>query len=103
MAREVLRKGNYGTMLKSLARLLKRAFGGAPRTGVASLHEDDAPIYESLAMTEELRDALFPKTPRMVSAIFDRPPPLGRQPAATPEQPPGERPAGGGPAFPIIF
>jgi hypothetical protein len=29
-------------------------------------------------MTDELREALFPKSPQMISAVFDRPAPLSR-------------------------
>jgi hypothetical protein len=57
------------------------------------------PFDESLAMTEELQQALFPKTTQMVSAIFDRPPPLERRPASPPPAPA----AGRGSSFPIIF
>jgi len=60
--------------------------------------DDTAPIYKELAMTEELREALFPKTPQMVSAIFDRPPPLKRPPETPP--PPAASDEG---SFPIIF
>ena len=66
-------------MLKHLANLLKRkpAKAPAPKLDDASV-DDTAPIFEGLAMTEELRDALFPKQPQMISAIFDRPAPLQR-------------------------
>ena len=61
--------------------------------------DETAAIFESLAMTDELRDALFPKTPRMVSAIFDRPAPLVRPT----QSPSGPSQSSGGNAFPIIF
>ena len=94
-------------MLKLLARVLKRAFGGSsPQAASSAPVQDDenAPIYESLAMTEELHDALFPKTPQMVSAIFDRPAPLDRREGSSqsPVQA-AQAPAGRGGAFPIIF
>jgi len=90
-------------MMKLFATLLSRKPMGAP--GRKALSPDDdpeaesAPVFEGLAMTEELREALFPKTPQMVSAIFDRPAPLTRAPlsAAMPS------PASGGRGFPIIF
>jgi len=63
-------------MLKLFASLLKRK-PAAPAVGDA-LADDAAPIFEGLAMTAELREALFPTTPRMISAIFDRPAPLDR-------------------------
>jgi hypothetical protein len=40
--------------------------------GHGAVKDENTPIYQSLAMTEELRDALFPKSPQMVSAIFER-------------------------------
>ena len=40
--------------------------------------DDTTTIFESLAMTDELREALFPKSAQMISAIFDRPAPLQR-------------------------
>jgi hypothetical protein len=51
------------------------------------LEDGSDQVYQSLAMTEELREALFPTAPRMVSAIFERPapaPPASHAPAATP-------------------
>lgn len=77
MARQVL--GSKGEMLKFLASMLKRkpAAPGSPGIG-DGLADDAAPIFEGLAMTAELREALFPTTPRMISAIFDRPAPLDR-------------------------
>ncbi len=69
-------------MFKSLANILMpKAAEPAPVTAPAKVeHEipevikdDNAPIYQSLAMTEEMREALFPTNPRMVSAIFERP------------------------------
>jgi len=65
-------------MLKRLATLFKRKPVPVPDDSA----DDIAPIFEGLAMTEELRDALFPKTPQMISAIFDRPAPLQRPSAA---------------------
>jgi hypothetical protein len=63
-------------MFESLASLLrtrtpevKTATAPAP----AEADEDVAPIYQELAMTDELREALFPKASKMVSTIFDRP------------------------------
>ncbi len=92
-------------MLKLLARVLKGTFGIMSRTRRSSADEDEiAPIYESLAMTDELREALFPKTPQMVSAIFDRPAPLDRRRgAATPVAAPAQYAGTSGRAFPIIF
>jgi hypothetical protein len=49
-------------------------------------------------MTEELRDALFPKSSQMISAIFDRPAPLQRPSAGV-----GYSPASGSGDFPIIL
>ena len=40
--------------------------------------DETAAIFESLAMTDELREALFPKSSQMISAVFDRPAPLSR-------------------------
>jgi len=57
-------------MLKLLASLLKRIRRN--RRGPAIAKDENAAIYESLAMTEELREALFPKRQQMVSAIFER-------------------------------
>jgi len=60
--------GQWATvMFKALTSILKK---WAP--GIPSARSDEMPIYESLAMTEELREALFPTTPQMVSTIFDR-------------------------------
>ena len=69
-------------MLKSLASMLmKKPADPAPQTPAAPAPSHDAPklvkdentpIYQSLAMTEEMREALFPTTPQMVSAIFER-------------------------------
>jgi hypothetical protein len=67
-------------MLKSLASMLKKKSPDppeqtpAPCARRAEIVDEATPIYKSLAMTEELRDALFPKTQQMVSAIFERPP-----------------------------
>ena len=94
-------------MLKLLARVLKRLFGGTSPQATSSApvqDEETAPIFESLAMTEELQEALFPKTPQMVSAIFDRPAPLDRGKGSSqgPVQA-AQAPMGRGRAFPIIF
>ena len=85
-------------MFKSLATLLRRK--PEEETPPANpVPDEQAPIYKELAMTDELRDALFPKTPQMVSAIFERSqPPLNRPPAA-----PAPPPASDGGPFPIIF
>jgi len=90
-------------MLKSLASLLWKKpeetppAKAAPRRAPRVVADEHTPIYQSLAMTEELREALFPKTPRMMSAIFDRPlTPLTRPLAA---QAP---PAASGDGYPII-
>lgn len=70
-------------MLTTLAKLLRKKLRGDAAPAVP----EESAIYESLAMTEELREALFPTTPRMVSAIFERPlPPLTR-PRDTPSGP----------------
>jgi hypothetical protein len=63
-------------MLKFFASLLKRK--PVPSGIGDDLADDAAPIFEGLTMTPELREALFPTTPRMISAIFDRPAPLDR-------------------------
>jgi hypothetical protein len=64
-------------MLKFLATLLNRMSSGddlkAARKATEDEEEVHAEVFESLAMTDELREALFPKTTQMVSAIFDRP------------------------------
>ena len=87
-------------MLKFLANLLRRKPPEQVAPGNGVIADEQTPIYEELAMTEELHEALFPKTPQMVSAIFDRPlPPLGRRPNA-PTAPP---PTSDGGSFPIIF
>jgi hypothetical protein len=94
-------------MLKSLANLLRSKFAGARSKKGASgdadpLVDDTAPIFEGLAMTDELREALFPKQTQMVSAIFDRPPPLERPhqaPAPAPMQSSGS--GGGGFSIPL--
>ena len=83
-------------MLKFISKLLKERAGSGKRSGADPLDDNNtAPIYESLAMTDELREALFPITPQMVSAIFDRPAPLNR-----PQAPSPARSEAG---FPIIF
>jgi len=87
-------------MFKSLASMLRRKPGpDGPSGQPAAVRDETAPIFEGLAMTEELRDALFPKTPRMISAVFDRPAPLDRPPISVPQ---GSAPSSSG-GFPIIF
>jgi len=78
--------------------LFATLFGRKPSAPAAVVADETTPIFEGLAMTEELRDALFPKTPQMISAIFDRPAPLQR-PSITqaPPQAPVSR------DFPVIF
>jgi hypothetical protein len=49
--------------------------------------DETTPIYQSLAMTDEMREALFPKMPQMVSAIFERPESSHPSPAAEPHAP----------------
>jgi hypothetical protein len=85
-------------MLKYLVTLLKK---GSRRARRGSRADEVTPIFESLAMTEELREALFPTQSRMVSAIFDRPSPMTRNPAYVP--PPARTPAAGERPFPILF
>ncbi len=46
---------------------------GAPARA-AAIQDEESSAFETLAMTDELRQVLFPKSPRMVSTIFDRPP-----------------------------
>jgi len=58
-------------MFKSFASLLRRKPVEEPAP-VDPAADEQAPIYKELAMTDELREALFPKSPKMVSAIFDR-------------------------------
>ena len=92
-------------MLKSLANTISKMFAALPwRWGALgkreALRDESAPIYESLAMTDELREALFPTTPQMVSAIFDRPAPLERRQEF---EAPATAPSQGGRPFPIIF
>lgn len=90
-------------MLKLLSKLLKRKPAKARTPGLKDdLADDTAPIFEGLAMTEELRDALFPKSPQMISAIFDRPAPLNRPPI-TPGPPVGSNSGGGSRDFPILM
>ncbi len=95
-------------MLKFLASVLRGKSEGRPRAPLVSpqqeaIPDESAPIFESLAMTEELRDALFPKSPQMVSAIFDRPAPLGRRPAGSPPPAAAQSPPSPGQSFPFIF
>ena len=48
---------------------------------------EHGPIYQSLAMTAEMREALFPTTPQMISAIFERPVAAEEAPApSSPEE-----------------
>lgn len=87
-------------MLKSLATILRNAVSGPVRkkpVGVDPVEDDTGPIFEGLAMTDELREALFPKQTQMVSAIFDRAAPLDRPVAQTPVRSEATR------EFPIIF
>ena len=90
MACEVLVSKVLRNMLKSLANMLrkKRAKKNASGHGLAGISDENTPIYESLAMTPELREALFPTSPQMVSAIFKHPPPPLTRPPATPPPPP---------------
>jgi len=66
-------------MFESLASMLKRgsaAQGAGVKTAPsqAGAEGDDAELaFGELAMTDELREALFPKASKMVSTIFDRP------------------------------
>jgi hypothetical protein len=86
-------------MLKSLANLLRRK-SSLPASGKApAVVDDTTQIFETLAMTDELRDALFPKSSQMISAIFDRPPPLGRGPASGTA--PSHAPSPGGFSLPL--
>jgi hypothetical protein len=90
-------------MRKFLASLLQRMSSGeslkgaARRPGVEIEDEDDADAFESLAMTEELREALFPKTTQMVSAIFDQPGSPDRM-GPPPSDPPRSQFGGGRPS-----
>jgi hypothetical protein len=88
-------------MIKSLATMLLRKLADPPPEehpvrvmpyvpfeARPVIKDEHTPIYESLTMTEELREALFPTTPRMVSTIFERsgdsasnPPPPAAPPA----------------------
>ena len=89
-------------MRKFLATLLNRMSSGESlktrAVDAVEEEEDDVEAFESLAMTDELREALFPKTTQMVSAIFDRPAPLTRRPEAPASPPPNS-----GDGFPMIF
>jgi hypothetical protein len=91
---------NPRAMLTLLSRLMKQTRGRFWVTRASADTDETAPIFESLVMTEELREALFPTQPRMVSAIFDRPSPMTR-PAYVP--PPARTPATGERPFPILF
>ncbi|HEX4084431.1 MAG TPA: hypothetical protein VHY22_05960 [Chthoniobacteraceae bacterium] len=59
--------------------------GQVPHGEEREIGAEHAPIYQSLAMTEELREALFPTTPQMVSAIFERSAPAEAPPPPAPE------------------
>jgi len=90
-------------MFKSLANMLRKKPVETPPANSANgpngaARPDDASIYESLAMTEELREALFPTTPQMVSAIFERPLPHLKEPPPPPAPPPTD--VGN---FPLLF
>ncbi len=102
MARLVLFSAAQPVMRTFLTSLLHRFSGSEPvKAPPAPVIDDeaDAQAFESLAMTDELREALFPKTTQMVSAIFDRPAPLSRRPdSATTSSS-----ASGGREFPILF
>jgi hypothetical protein len=88
-------------MRKFLTSLLDRISSGDPAKGTSRPgpldieDEDDAVAFESLAMTDELREALFPKTTQMVSAIFERTPADFNSPP--PSAPPPPRDGGGRP------
>jgi hypothetical protein len=86
-------------MLKSLANMLNRKpepQPAPPARQVAPLappvetppavRDEHTAIYQSLAMTEDIREALFPTSPRMVSAIFERPPASATPAPAPPSQ-----------------
>jgi hypothetical protein len=75
-------------MFKSLANILSKKQEAAapspysstpqppapkPAADGPEVQDEHAPIYQSLAMTDEMKDALFPTTPRMISTIFERP------------------------------
>jgi hypothetical protein len=62
----------------------------APASAPAAA-DDTAAIFESLAMTDELREALFPKSSQMISAIFDRPAPLQRPASSSVARPGGHQ------------
>jgi hypothetical protein len=79
--------------------MLKSVSGGAPRAGSSVDVADTGSNDEYLTMSEDLRAALFPKTPQMVSEIFDRPPPLDRSRGYSSPASQGTRSA----AFPVIF
>ena len=67
-------------MLNSLANMLRMkpseqiAAAPAPRPArPVAAKKEEAPTFKSLAMPDEIREALFPTTPRMISVVFDRP------------------------------
>lgn len=80
-------------MFKALFHLLcGTAPPGKKKAVPVELDDNDDP-HAVLTMTDEMKAALFPKAPQMVSTIFERPP-LGRAPA--PQGRPGDR------SFPLI-
>jgi len=86
-------------MLKFLANLLSQMSTGdslkAARKVTEEEEEEKEQVFESLAMTDELREALFPKTTQMVSAIFERP--QSERNSPPPSAPPPARSGLGGP------
>lgn len=93
-------------MKNFLSSLLNRFLGPEERRSASSRasaedpEQEDAQAFESLAMTDELREALFPKSPQMISAIFDRPAPLDRPPAAAPSR---DAATQGGASFSLVL
>lgn len=63
-------------MFKALSQWFARKT--APAQGeegsTAPVAEGEADPHAMLTMTDELRSALFPKAPQMVSTLFERPP-----------------------------
>lgn len=71
-------------MFTSLESMLKRAddassgaawsaqSAGIPQPEPATdpVGGEQAPIYQALALSDEMREAIFPTTPRMVSVLF---------------------------------
>ena len=84
-------------MLNSLANLLRmrpsEEIAPAPPPAIparpVALKKEEGPVFKSLAMSDEIREALFPTTPQMVSVVFDRP---VSKPAALPAAPDREYP-----------